>query len=131
VSLFYHPINNITAYINLNNYMFAIGQIVRAGQWHEQVLYFIYCLSKLGAALVQHGVRLHGSVFRTISPSGIQQCAKECVSRSSCQSFNYNTNSLICELNSETSDTSSSSLVSESEYVYSTKDTWSMVCIIN
>jgi hypothetical protein len=79
------------------------------------------------ASLVQHGVYLEGAVFRKIALVAIQQCATECELRSSCQSFNYNQNGMLCELNAVTSDTSLL-LVPGPAYVYSTKAAWTQVC---
>lgn len=48
-----------------------------------------------------NNMRLNGSVMITFSHFGPNKCFDECIRRPRCHSFNYNTQSYFCELNSE------------------------------
>jgi hypothetical protein len=65
--------------------------------------------------------------FRTYADVDVDQCARECVLRMKCRSFNYGRKG-ECELNDVTrDDTVSASLVARSGFVYSEKETWPQV----
>ncbi|XP_046345123.2 uncharacterized protein LOC124125804 [Haliotis rufescens] len=50
---------------------------------------------------VQENSRLTGAVIDTVISSGVVTCAKECLSRHACKSYNFHLDDGTCELNSE------------------------------
>lgn len=50
---------------------------------------------------IETGRRLIGFNFKTVSPTGHQQCLKLCTGHADCLSVNFSRNRLQCELNSQ------------------------------
>jgi hypothetical protein len=70
---------------------------------------------------------LDGFVFRTIVAIGLQQCARECLLKRRCQSFNYQKDMLKCELNAVNSTTHPHKHIQLQGYSYSDKISWPKV----
>ncbi|XP_071103329.1 A disintegrin and metalloproteinase with thrombospondin motifs 9-like [Haliotis cracherodii] len=82
-------------------------------------------LSNLKQSL-QENARLKVKTFLTLNNSGLLQCVKECKLRSRCQSFNFNLDAHQCELlDTTSSETFDSNLLTTAQYVYSDIKSWS------
>ncbi|XP_046552714.1 uncharacterized protein LOC124262273 [Haliotis rubra] len=79
---------------------------------HRTVTGFIYTLvafagaiektcSPLSQLAVVENARLTGAVFDTVATSGVVTCAKECLSRLACKSYNFHLDDGTCELNTD------------------------------
>ncbi|XP_067655495.1 uncharacterized protein [Haliotis asinina] len=57
--------------------------------------------SSISQLAVEENSRLIGAVFDSVTSSGVLTCAKECLSRLACKSYNFHLDDGTCELNSE------------------------------
>ncbi|XP_071100592.1 uncharacterized protein [Haliotis cracherodii] len=82
--------------------------------------------SPLSQLPVEEHSRLSGAVFDTFVTSGVVICAKECLSRHSCKSYNFNLDDGTCELSSEAGPGSngSVSVTREAPFVFSKAHNW-------
>lgn len=64
---------------------------------------------------------LHGSVFKELSINTPYLCQQICDTETICQSFNYNVNRQICELNSRTKEARPNDFVPDQERLYMTR----------
>jgi hypothetical protein len=72
---------------------------------------------------------LNGTVFRTITDIGLQQCVRECMLRSHCLSINYNSGQLFCELNWASSTSSTDGVGEREGFKQTDVNTWPRVSI--
>ncbi|XP_067655680.1 A disintegrin and metalloproteinase with thrombospondin motifs 9-like [Haliotis asinina] len=74
---------------------------------------------------VTEGSRLKGAVIEKFTTPGIVSCAKECLLRSMCKSYNFQLDDRTCELSSEDeSAVGSSSLETAPGFVFSESEDW-------
>ncbi|XP_046380188.2 uncharacterized protein LOC124151653 [Haliotis rufescens] len=82
--------------------------------------------SSLGQLPVVENSRLKGAVIETIPTSGLASCAKECLLRSMCRSYNFQLDDGTCELSSEDGTTTDGSISMETvpRFVFSESKAW-------
>ncbi|XP_046553742.1 uncharacterized protein LOC124263204 isoform X2 [Haliotis rubra] len=78
--------------------------------------------SPLSQLPVIQGSRLKGVVIETFTTAGIVSCAKECLLRTMCKSYNFQLDDGTCELSCE--DGSASSLETAPGFVFSKSEDW-------
>ena len=90
------------------------------------LIYMAFCsmvlkANRCGRANSIYGKMLHGSVFKELSINTPYLCQQICDTETICQSFNYNVNRQICELNSRTKEASPNDFVPDQERLYMTR----------
>lgn len=80
---------------------------------------------------VQENTRLTGAVIDIVISSGVVTCAKECLSRHACKSFNFHLDDGTCELNSEDipSIDGAVSATEVKRFVFSVSQNWPQVSL--
>ncbi|XP_071109395.1 complement component receptor 1-like protein [Haliotis cracherodii] len=98
--------------------VFLVASLVVAGEGHK-------CTDISRISGLQHDTKLLSSTFRVFRYVGFMGCAKECLSRRRCKSFNFDLNKSECELNElSTSVSVSSSIVNVKNSVVIDIDQW-------
>ncbi|XP_046553252.1 uncharacterized protein LOC124262746 isoform X2 [Haliotis rubra] len=78
--------------------------------------------STLSQLPVIQGSRMKGAVIETFTTAGIVSCARECLLRTMCKSYNFQLDDGTCELSCE--DGSASSLETAPGFVFSKSEDW-------
>ena len=70
----------------------------------------------------ESGKRLRNHVIRVDHGLNDVQCMVKCVEHKRCQSYNINTNDLICEINSKAHIDEGTNLVDDPKWIYKSTD---------
>ncbi|XP_050415621.1 uncharacterized protein LOC126829658 [Patella vulgata] len=108
----------------MNSEAVITGILVYVIQWE-----IVYLLSNTCARMdtypqIKEQSRLNVESFLEISPLQVLQCARECQLRSACVSFNYNTQTRQCFLNTKDSADVPSGLEANGEFIHSDIQSW-------
>jgi hypothetical protein len=79
------------------------------------------------AIFIKHNLYLEGTIFKRLEPTGLQQCAKECMTRTTCLGLNYNKQQLECELIAASNLTTPENLVQKQGFLHSAIRDWPTV----
>jgi hypothetical protein len=79
------------------------------------------------ADFIKHNLYLEGAIFKRLQPTGLQQCAKECMTRANCLGLNYNKQQLECELIAASNLTTPENLVQKQGFLHSAIRDWPKV----